>query len=281
MMSAVEDDEDDERNKSALGGVARHRHRASNKSLIPPDDCLDIVMNGSSSQTDEDFFFTTSEETAGLCFSNQSYKQDYAAHLAPCSSCASRKVGSSNLAEYSKLQCDEDSECVNLMQPEKNLACDSCDQCTASARLSQPCSCLPDSTEHPLGTANFPTVNCPTTADGLQTHSLNDRAPAAPDDIQFAGTNGCSKTICSKLRGACSSFFSSFFLLSLSRRDKFVLLCLVLVDLTSQMCLSIMAPFFPTEVYAISYCFLIACCWCSLKCDSLVTNELQSSEIPS
>lgn len=41
---------------------------------------------------------------------------------------------------------------------------------------------------------------------------------------------------------------SRFWFCNISRQDKLILLCLVLVDLTSQMCLSIMAPFFPAEV---------------------------------
>jgi len=56
---------------------------------------------------------------------------------------------------------------------------------------------------------------------------------------------------CSADRGLCSqisSYVCSSFLFSLTRREKCVLLCLAVVDLTSQMCLSIMAPFFPTEV---------------------------------
>ena len=41
---------------------------------------------------------------------------------------------------------------------------------------------------------------------------------------------------------------SSWFFCSLNRREKLVLLSVAVVNLTSQMCLSIMAPFFPIEV---------------------------------
>lgn len=44
------------------------------------------------------------------------------------------------------------------------------------------------------------------------------------------------------------SFITSSFLWTLSHRDKLVLFCLAVIEITSQMCLSIMAPFFPTEV---------------------------------
>lgn len=38
-----------------------------------------------------------------------------------------------------------------------------------------------------------------------------------------------------------------------TKHEKLILFCLFLVDLTSQMCLSIMAPFFPQEVTAFAF----------------------------
>lgn len=46
--------------------------------------------------------------------------------------------------------------------------------------------------------------------------------------------------------------FSSLFLCTLTRREKLIVMSIAIVNLTSQMCLSIMAPFFPIEVPVMS-----------------------------
>lgn len=74
--------------------------------------------------------------------------------------------------------------------------------------------------------------------------SANDHPDTAAD------SRGCDELDDEDEKDGCRfpCSVSSWFFCSLNRREKLVILSVAVVNMTSQMCLSIMAPFFPIEV---------------------------------
>lgn len=269
LLSSSEDD-DDERNKYnkySMNGANEHDSCTSGTgNYMSSEDCTDTAMScGHGCHTDVPSRSALTAETDGLDIRSHSCKSQLGDFL-PCTSCQSgSNSGLPNIFSKSELLhgSHEENNPNNPVQSDFNCSGDNGDKCTESSQLSEPCACLLDPVDHPLKTNNFhaagldmsESVHLP---DGYLACIVTDSTVALPavDDVQHTESRRSSKTISSVLSGVRSSFASSFFLLSLSRREKLVLLCLAIVDLTSQMCLSIMAPFFPAEVCI----FCMQCC---------------------
>jgi hypothetical protein len=260
MPSSAEDDV--EGSNFSLNGANRQGSCKSwSGSYVPSEQFIDTgISSDLGCQTYMPSCSASLTETVGLDTSSQLCTT----HLGDFCPCTSFQTGSKNglVNVVDNSNCRHDSDENNQEQSEVNCSCDSCDKCTGSSKPSQPCACLLESVDDPLRTANCHTADCDISVpvhlpDGRHACNSTDSTVALPvlDDAQHTESHGSSQNLCSVLSGACSSITSSFFLLSLSRREKLVLLCLAVVDLTSQMCLSIMAPFFPAEVY-------IFCMWC-------------------